>query len=544
MTTSEQRLHPASILFDIARYARLFVWPALIAFISGPRRRAGTGPWDYDTTAFETWLWILVIPSLGFSIVRYLTFRIRYEPDELVVRSGLIFRNVRHIPYARVQNLDAVQNVFHRLLSVVDVRVETGGGSETEARLSVLPAADLDGMRARVFAGRGAVGQVDSADGGSSPEPLAAEAHAAVAGTAEIHPAQPEAGRPASASESPHLLLQLSIRDLILLGLLENRGLVLIGALYGVLWETGLMNRFWGGFLDEAIDLRGLFRQLAAFVLGRGPLPLGHLALALGGLAAFMVVVRIISMVWAALRLYDFRLTRTGDDLRVTYGFFTRVAATIPVRRIQTVTVRRGWLARRLERASIRVETAGGRTRSAAGEREWVAPIVRECDVAALLREVLPGAPVPDDGWQPVHPRAFRRAVKPVLIIAGIVSIALLVRFGWRPLIVLSPLLAWAMVSTRQHVRHLAWRVSSSAIAFRSGWLSQAETIVRANRVQSVTRRQTPFDRRARMARVRVDTAGAGERSHRVDIPYLDQATAHDLQRHLAAAAAHTSFQW
>ena len=80
------------------------------------RRPAGHRAWSYDTTAFETWLWVLVLPSLGLSIVRYLTFRIRYEPDELVIRSGLLFRNVRHIPYARVQNLDAVQNVFHRAL--------------------------------------------------------------------------------------------------------------------------------------------------------------------------------------------------------------------------------------------------------------------------------------------------------------------------------------------------------------------------------------------------------------------------------------------
>lgn len=542
MTTSEQRLHPASILFDIARYARIFAWPALIAFLSGPRRRAsGLGPWDYDTTAFETWLWVLVIPSVGFSIVRYLTFRIRYEPEELVIRSGLLFRNVRHIPYTRIQNLDAVQNLVHRALGVVDVRVETGSGSEPEARLSVLPLADLDAMRARVFAGRGAVPAV-----GLSPrESVAPSSPEADAGSSSgAAPSAVQPASPAPSSEPPRLLLQLSIRDLVLLGLLENRGLVLMGALYGILWETGLMNRLWGVMLDDAIDVRGLFRQLTAFVLGRGPLPTGHLALALGGLAAFLVLARIISMAWAALRLYDFRLTRVGEDLRVTYGLFTRVAATIPIRRVQTVTVRRGWLARRLGRASIRVETAGGRSRSAAGEREWVAPIVRDADVRALLGEVLPGAVVPDEDWRPVHPRAFRRAVKPVLFVAAIVSVVLLVNFGWRPLIAVSPLLGWVLVSTRQRVRHLAWQASASLVAFRSGWLSQAETIVRANRVQSVTLSESLFDRRARMARVRVDTAGARDLSHRVDIPYLDEVAARDLQRRLAAAAARTDFQW
>ena len=162
MTMSEQRLHPASILFDIARYARIFAWPALIAFIGGPRGGPpGMGRWNYDTTPFETWLWVLVLPSLGLSIVRYLTFRVRYEPNELVIRSGLLFRNVRHIPYARVQNLDAVQNVFHRALGVADVRIETGSGGflARDAGEAVLQGAQLGDRGARIWLPRAPAGR-------------------------------------------------------------------------------------------------------------------------------------------------------------------------------------------------------------------------------------------------------------------------------------------------------------------------------------------------------------------------------------------------
>ena len=53
----------------------------------------------------------------------------------------------------------------------------------------------------------------------------------------------------------------------------------------------------------------------------------------------------------------------------------------------------------------------------------------------------------------------------------------------------------------------------------RSGWIWQQITLARVNKIQAVAMHQTPFDRRAAMARVRVDTAGAGEFSHRVDIP-------------------------
>lgn len=83
-----------------------------------------------------------------------MSYRYRYDPHEIVIRSGLVFRKERHIPYARIQNIDAVQHVLHRLLNVVEVRVETGGGQTAEATMSVLPMAAFHEMRTRVFAER------------------------------------------------------------------------------------------------------------------------------------------------------------------------------------------------------------------------------------------------------------------------------------------------------------------------------------------------------------------------------------------------------
>jgi uncharacterized membrane protein YdbT with pleckstrin-like domain len=51
-----------------------------------------------------------------------------------------------------------VQNVLHRAFDVVEVRVETGGGKDEEARLSVLPRAAFDEMRQRVLEGRTGAG--------------------------------------------------------------------------------------------------------------------------------------------------------------------------------------------------------------------------------------------------------------------------------------------------------------------------------------------------------------------------------------------------
>ena len=46
------------------------------------------------------------------------------------------------------------------------------------------------------------------------------------------------------------------------------------------------------------------------------------------------------------------------------------------------------------------------------------------------------------------------------------------------------------------------------------------------------------------MARVRVDTAGAGGSSHRVDIPYLSLETARELCGRLTFEAARTELRW
>ena len=118
---SEQRLHPATLLFDLAKHAKNFAVPAVLV-IFGTSQSSG-GPWGrYGIpSGWESWLLVLFVPAAIASIVRYLTFRLRYDNNELVIRSGLIFRHERHVPFSRIQNVDAIQNVFHRVLGVAEV---------------------------------------------------------------------------------------------------------------------------------------------------------------------------------------------------------------------------------------------------------------------------------------------------------------------------------------------------------------------------------------------------------------------------------------
>jgi putative membrane protein len=295
---------------------------------------------------------------------------------------------------------------------------------------------------------------------------------------------------------------------------------------------------------DDSLG-RGFFRDLFRAIFGDGPLPVAPLWMALAGIAAFLVVVRIVSMGWALMRFYDFRLTRVDEDLRTEYGLITRVSAMVPIRRVQTINIRTGLLHRWFDRASVRVETAGGAgAGSAANAREWLAPLIRVEALPQLLEQVLPGFDYGAVTWRSVHPRAFRRAMKPVLAVLTVLTSLLSMASGWVALGVLSVLLPWLTLSTRKHVQHLGWAAHEEVVLMKSGWIWRQVTVARINKIQAVSMHQSPFDRRAAMARVKVDTARAGEFSQRVDVPYLDQHVAQQLADRLSTAAANTAFRW
>jgi membrane protein YdbS with pleckstrin-like domain len=69
-------------------------------------------------------------------------------------------------------------------------------------------------------------------------------------------------------------------------------------------------------------------------------------------------------------------------------------------------------------------------------------------------------------------------------------------------------------------------------------------TVVPIAKIQVVGRAESPFDRRAAMAGVRVDTAGSASPVHRISIPYLARETAAMLHERLATQTAQTAFRW
>ena len=145
----EQRLHPWSWLFVLLQQLRQFIVPLLVLLFAG-RRGASDG-------------WVTLAPLLGVgvlvvvSILQYFTFRYRIGSDAITLRSGLLQRSWREIPFARIHNVGLHQSLLHRVFGVAEVRLESAGGDKPEAQLRVLGLQDALALE-RLVRHRGAAG--------------------------------------------------------------------------------------------------------------------------------------------------------------------------------------------------------------------------------------------------------------------------------------------------------------------------------------------------------------------------------------------------
>jgi putative membrane protein len=524
MHPEAHRLHPWSWLFMAARSTKSLVIPALIAIYW-----SGGGM----LSRLELLSLIFIVPAVAFALVRQAVYNYRFSDDELVVRDGLLTRKVRHIPYDRIHNIALVRNPFHRMLGVASARIETAAGGEPEAIMRVLSLTAVEELRHRTLGGR-----------------------------------RPAAGDESESTETDRggaPLLEVPTRELARLGLITNRGLIVVAAVMGLLFQAN----WWGSDRIWDQDWVGIFKaardrvpdeavRLVAFesIFGR-------VLLVIGVILLFLVILRLFSMAWYVVKYHGFRLLREGADLRTEYGLFTKVSSLIPVHRIQLLTVSASLLHRWLRRASIDLETAGASEEgselseqlAASGvktRRQWLAPIVEARRAVELVGEVMPEIDLDAVDWKPIEARAVGRIVRKVAIIVAFAALGSLATL-FSPSISLLGLngiwlsglaLPVTWLTARKWVLHAGYALTDTAVLFRSGWLSRQVSVVRFDKMQTVTLQETPFDRRNRMASIVVDTAGAGNIGHRIDIPYLDIEAAKSVLSRLYAEGSTTEFRW
>ncbi|MDS0477400.1 PH domain-containing protein [Natrinema sp. 1APR25-10V2] len=420
-----------------------------------------------------------VIVGIVYEFAYYQRFRYELTADTFDVTSGVISRRDRELPLGRIQNVDIRQNVVERLLGIAAVHIETAGGGETEVSLQYVDEDEAHRLRRRLR--RGAIDEE--------------AATAADDDALEDERTDRPADRETESVADEEVLFEIQPRELAILSVFTiDPGASVLG---------GVALSFASGLDPTTLVPVDRIETLP------GPAT-GVIAL-VWGLLLFLLAAWVLSATLTFSRYYGFRLTRAGDELYYERGLLQRYSGTIPLEKVQALTISESIPYRWFGYAALSVETAGyAPGQSGSRGTESAIPLAATDRVASLARAIEPFGPV-DPESLPGRARE-RYAVRYLLVVVAIVGVAYLVaRFApfvdrWYLVAAIAVLVPFAA--------HLKWtnrgfRVGERYFLTRTGFWRRTTKVVPHYRVQAVLHESTIFQRRRHLASVTADTASS-----------------------------------
>lgn len=496
----ERKLHKTSPIFILLDNIKRIIFPALIALV-GSRGSY----WEFIALAVGLFV------SLG-SIIQYRFYRYWLEPNQIRVKEGILFRNERQVPYKRIQNLNLTQNPLHRILGVVTVQLESASGGKPEAVINVI---DMDAVK---------------------------ELKRLVHGDEEENIAENTEETETQDNAKPSIL-SLPFSEIARYGVITNKGLVILAVAFGFMSQ--LSDGAVKDFVENNILAFADWIEVSfnSFVGDLGILTFFVYALVL--IVFGLMGLWLLSITFALLKLHDFELLKNKGKLQATMGLLTRMQATIPMSRIQTLTVRNSLFHRWFKRLTVSIETAGGVNADNQGITiKEIAPLFSTDRRHEILHEIQPDVEWSSVEWQGIEPIAWRRIFKKLVLVIVLVSSATIAAEWWYYPLTVVALSLIAFLYAKAYVRNTAYCLDKDMIGFKSGVIFKKETYARLSKIQTVQVKENLFDRRYRMGKLEVDTAGAMIGAHHIDIPYIMLSDALKIQSKLVDRISNKKFVW
>lgn len=505
-----RRLHPAVI----GVWALAGIGPLLLLAIIGTLNLLIAG--------------FIVVFAVAGSAVRWWRFTWHRTSTALVIDQGILQRQRRIIPLERIQSVEEVRQLRHRLFGVTGLRVEAVGGSETQGQLDALTHEEASDLREELLSGRSAgPTPTDPPPPAARPTPRPADGAAATprseAGDRAAADGHTDGPGTASASavgtgpsSEPDTLAVVTPGRLVLAGLTGGR----VGVVAALL-----------GFASQAFaEQTAAIAETATGWVGATGIAGVAVAVALFALAVFTL-----SVAATVVTFWDFTLTRDARYLTTRRGLLDQRRGVIPVHRVQTVRVDENLVRRALGLAAVRVEVAG-QAGEAADTTSVALPIGRRADAFALAAAILRRPALAEVALSPMPPGARARRIVRAVAFAAVLGTAATVWVG-PPGAAAFALVLPAVLLARSAYAALGHARAGDVVVARLGVFTRRTTFTPQGSLHALARSASPWQRRRGLATVTLHIARSPSAGG-ADPALLDLAD-HDADRYLADLAVH-----
>jgi putative membrane protein len=432
------------------------------------------------TTGNQSWTFAVLGYTVVVGVARWVTTSYRIDANQLQLRTGLLQRKVLSLPLSRIRSVSSDARLLHQVMGLAVVRVSTGQEAKGEGgsrgfELNAVEVGQVPRLKAILLAD--VAEQVD----GATAEPSATDTVLA-------------RWQPAWLRYSP----------------LSVSGLLSLAAAAGVIYQSGFVgplqhSRIFTSVLDEAERL-GTTNTVA--IIG----------------AVVLLASVLLAMLRSLLTYGNLVLLRQADVLHLRHGLLRVRERAYDMSRLRGGTLRQPLLVRMFGGARLDAVMTGVH---GAGEASVLLPPCPVATAEAVLTELVGDAevvsgPLRGHGRRAATRRWTRALGLPVLAGAGLAAATVL--FGktvvpvwvWPAWIAVT---AWCALLAADRIGALGHRVHDGWLVMRSGSVERRRDCIATAGIVSWTVRQTPFQRRAKVATLVAATAAGVKRYPLIDVP-------------------------
>ena len=441
MSSKKYKLHFASSIIQTVKEVKAFIFPALIVL--------AINRFNININSFQSVLELLpviVIVSLFvYSIIRgittWLTFTYWIEDEELKTEYGLLFKKKRFIPIERIQNLNYNEGVIHRLFNVVQISIETAGGTTSVADVEL---------------------SAVTKNAANEMERL-------------IHQSYKRDDQNEQSSQVNEIIFKMKNENLVLLATTSSSvGVVLAGI---------------AALFSQIIEIIPFDKISVHFSL------LQHSSLFLLTLliATALLIAWIISVAMSFLSYYDFTLSYFEGRLEISRGLLEKKKITIPVGKIQAVKIVENPLRQLFGYATVTIENAGSSMTSASEKKVVLLPLIKKSEIQSILQNIMDiDLNVVDGTYSPKRARPlFYRKYVMVLLAFTVIATIYISNYSLALLLLIPP---FAYLGFIQH-RNACFKLSDQQLVVQYRVISKVLYIVKHNKVQVFEMTQTVFQK-------------------------------------------------
>lgn len=467
-----------AILLIIIKTYRIIVrqaWPFLLLFLFKG---------DSLTKNNHLVIGLVVFALIGmiYSIINYFRYYFYVSADELVIESGVLKRSKLNVPFDRIQTINFEQNIVHRIFNVVRLKIDTAGSAKAEFQFHAIENKKAENLRDLLLAKK---------------KTAKKSIETSIIEEKEIQD-----------SSSYKTIMNLSLVDLIKAGAVENHlrsGGIILAFMWWI-WSSLDEMKLWGDVSEDVGET--VMSQITS-----------GLILAIVLIVLFLLFSFIVSMVKMVITNYDLKFMRSDTGFKINAGLFTKKDTSALDHKIQVISWGDNPLKKLIGIKDLRLKQASSIVLNKKTSIKIPSCSTEHID---LVKNTLYGKKAFDNiEYFPIDKRyLYRNGGYLTVLFVGIVSFLLYLDMI-NQAVVLGSIGAIFLFTFYLSFKKKRYGYNEEMLVIRGGTYGDKTETLPIYKIQSLSRKQTPYQKRNDLANLVIHTA-----SGKVGIPYIENETA------------------